>query len=73
MVTLLGESQADHKNKKASDFQGLFLLPYGFLRLSLKKEDQGGSVVIRGSRNLVGISIYLCHSKQKKLSVCHSM
>ena len=27
----------------------------------------------RGSRNLVGISIYLCQPKKKKLSVCHSM
>lgn len=26
-----------------------------------------------GSRNLVGISIYLCQPKKKKLSVCHSM
>ncbi|KAA5426157.1 hypothetical protein F2Y70_10920, partial [Bacteroides cellulosilyticus] len=26
----------------------------------------------RGSRNLVGISIYLCQPKKKKLSVCHS-
>jgi len=25
------------------------------------------------SRNLVGISIYLCQPKQKKLSVCYSM
>lgn len=30
MVTLQGESQADHENKKASDFQGLFYYPTAF-------------------------------------------
>ena len=28
---------------------------------------------IGGSRNLVGIPIYLCQPKKKELSVCHSM
>ena len=27
----------------------------------------------RGSRNLVGISVYLCHSKQEELFVYYSM
>lgn len=29
--------------------------------------------VIWGSRNLVGISVYLCHSKQEELFVYYSM